>query len=178
MSEPPNAPDTEHEAEPKAQKRKGPPAWGVVLFLLLLGGLGFLNQYVAMSAPEIDWIENDLAAALTQVSPEQPRVFLYIYEPNDPVHERNEREVFTKRWARGPLQRAVCVRYRFQPTELESVQFVRRYNYEGTPLFLVLMGDGNPAMRAEGAVTEKEFFTYVAGPIDEAWERAQKRAKE
>ncbi len=82
----PDAPAT----ETPAASRKKPPAWGILLFLGLLGGMVIVNQFVSTGGPEIRWVENDLAAALQQASDDRPRVFLYLYEPKDPAHRRNE----------------------------------------------------------------------------------------
>ncbi len=151
-------------AEPMTPRRR-PPRWGVVAFLVLLGGFIVFNYVASVGGPRITWVENDLDAALKQVSTKRPRLFLYLYEPNDPVHARNEREVFAKKWARDPLAKAVCCRIAHP-----NAQLARRYTYRGAPLFLVLDRSGQPTMggRTEGAITEDEFYTYVTRPIEEA----------
>ena len=157
-------------SEPQAQaavgspKRKGPPAWGIVLFLALLGGLVVVNHVVSSSGPEIKWIENDLDTALKQVSDTKRRVFLYLYEPQDETHKRNELQVFTQRWAREPLAKLVCCRIALRPDNRESAKLRQEFNYKGTPLFLLLTRDRTPVSRTEGAVTEGQFYANITDP--------------
>lgn len=151
-----------------AARRGGPPKWAIVLFLALLGGMVVVNQIVGRSGTPVKWIETDLAAALAQVGAERPRAFLYLYEPNDPEHARNEREVFTQRWAKRPLSRTVNVRVAVG-RDVESLRLMQKYNYKsGTPLFLLLSKNGTPMGRIEGAPTELEFLTHIGRPAETA----------
>jgi hypothetical protein len=143
------------------RRRRGPPGWGVLLFLALLGGLFVLNSWVSMGGQPVRWIENDLNAALAQARTQGRRVFLYIYDPNDPAHLRNERQIFSQRYAREPLQNAVCCRVQAQLNDLVAL----KYRYEKTPLFLVLKEDGREMFRTQGAVDERQFMTYVGSPL-------------
>jgi hypothetical protein len=150
----------------KVARRKGPPRWGIVAFLALLAGVAVVNQWVATGGPPISWVENDLDAAVQRAAAEKkPRIFLYLYEPNDPTHTRNERNVFAQRWAREPLQHTVCCRIALRPGDLARL----KYAYKNTPLFLLLDAQGKPVqgMRTEGAVDEREFSTYIGRPIDD-----------
>jgi len=158
--------DSAAPAEP-LPPRKGVSAWAVVVFLALLGALLVINQVAATSGPPIRWIENDLDAALARLSDPGHRVFLYLYEPNDPVHARNEREVFRQRWARTPLTRVVCCRIALG-SDATSNRLRLEFNYQGKPLFLILTKSRVVTSRTEGAVTEKEFYTYVTEPANRA----------
>lgn len=153
-------------------RRKGPPAWGVALFLVLLAGVIVTSQWLSTSGAPVQWIDDDLAAALAQAQSRHCRVFLYLYEPNDPIHARNEREVFAQRWARRPLEQAVSCRVALRPGDVRRV----KYGYEGRPLFLLLDAKGNrqgPAV--SGAVDEREFMTFIGRPaLDYAAQQAQK----
>lgn len=151
-------------------RRKGPPAWGIVLFLALLAGWGIVNYRASTGGEEVRWIENDLPAALQQAAERKTRVFLYLYDPNDPTHRRNEQEVFTKRWARNPLAHVVCCRLAVRKSDLPAL----RYGYNNTPLFVLLDDTGQAlrGVRTEGAVDEREFFTYIARPIDDFLKRS------
>ncbi len=148
---------------PPVATRPRPPTWGIALFLLLLGGLVLLNQVATTGGPPIAWIDNDLDAALRQATAKNQRVFLYLYEPNDPTHLRNEREVFTQRWARQPLAKAVCCRLAVKPGDVRPVQ----YRYDGQPLFLLLSAKGREMGRTQGAATELEFLTYIGRPAED-----------
>ena len=150
--------------------RKGPPAWGIALFLVLLGAVAVVNQFISTGGTPIRWIDDDLAAALKQAGEKDLRVFLYLYEPNDPLHVRNEREVFGQRWARTPLEKAVCCRVALPPGDVRRVQ----HKYNGKPLFLLLNAKGKEMARTEGAVSELEFLTYIGRPAED--HAAQKRA--
>jgi hypothetical protein len=151
---PPPGPPADAGTRPR---RKGPPAWGIFLFLLLLGGLLLLNQWATTGGEPIRWIENDLDAALKQAASGRKHVFLYLYDPNDPTHRRNEREVFPQRWAREPLQHIVSCR----TSVLKDTALRQKYQYVGTPLFLLLNEKGEVVSRAEGALDEREFYAYI-----------------
>lgn len=148
-------------------RRKGPPAWGVALFLALLAGAVLLNQWINTSGPPVAWIENDLKAALAKVNPQRPRCFLYLYEPNDPSHQRNEREVFTQRWAREPLAQAVCCRVPME-SDAASTKIRFQYNYAGKPLFLLLTREGAAVSATSGEPDFRQFSTYIGKPIEQA----------
>jgi hypothetical protein len=125
----------------------------------------FVNQLASTSGPPVDWIENDPDRALSLASTEKPRIFLYLYEPDDPTHARNEREIFTQRWARSPLANAICCRVALRDDDVESLRLRRKYGYRNTPLFLLLDRQGKPVTRAQGALTQKEFYTYIGQPL-------------
>ena len=152
-------------ADGPAQRRKRPPLWGVVLFLALLGGWGIVNYVASTGGPRIAWIDDDLDAALKRAAERKARVFLYLYEPQDQTHARNEREVFTQRWARDPLKNVVCCRVAVRKTD----PLARRYDYNNKPLFLLLDESGQAlrGLRTEGAVDEREFFTFIGKPADD-----------
>jgi hypothetical protein len=143
--------------QPAAVRGRRPPAWGIGLFLLLLAGLVLVNQCVSTGGKPVAWIDNDLTVAVKQAETEKRKVFLYLYEPNDPTHARNELQVFTQRWARKPLEHVVCCRVALGPGA--PLRF--RYKYDGRPLFLLVDSKGNVLSRVEGAVDEPQFFTYI-----------------
>jgi len=141
--------------------RRGPPMWGVFLFLGLLAGMVVLNHVVSRSGPAIEWVENDLEAALRQAEAENQRVFLYMYETGDPVASRNETAVFAQRWAREPLSLVVCCRIAVDQGDQRRMKL--KYRYMGKPLFLMLDQSGKEVggSRIEGAVDERRFRTYI-----------------
>jgi hypothetical protein len=165
-----NPPAPPPPARPGSSARKGPPAWGIALFLVLLGGVVVVNQVISTGGTPIRWIDDDLAAAMKQADQKNQRVFLYLYEPNDPTHVRNEREVFAQRWARTPLENAVSCRMALPIGDVRRVQF----RYDGKPLFLLLNAKSKEMARTEGAVSELEFLTYIGRPAED--HAAQKRA--
>lgn len=153
-------------------RRKGPPRWGIAAFLALFAGVVVVNQLLSTGGPAIAWVENDLDAAVQRAAAEnKPRIFLYLYDPNDPTHMRNERNVFSQRWAREPLEHAVCCRIALRPGDLARL----KYEYKDTPLFLLLDAQGKPVqgMRTEGPVDEREFLTYIGRPIDDLVRRGR-----
>jgi len=152
--------DTVPSEIPAVRRRKRPPAWGIVAFLILLGGLAVLNQRLATSGPEIQWFNGTYEAALALANDRNQRLFLYLYEAEDPVHARNEREVFTQRWAREPLAKTVCYRVAVRKGDLLAAKF----GYRDTPVFLLISPRGGPPSRAEGAVDERQFRTYIGEP--------------
>jgi hypothetical protein len=158
-------------AEGDVPRRKGPPKWGIVVFLALLAGLVVVNQLAATGGTPVKWIDNDLAAALKQAAERKTRVFLYLYEEGDRTYARNEREVFTKRWARDPLEKVVCCRMAVRRSDIVAM----KYGYDGRPLLLLLddTGQAVKGLRTEGAVDEREFFTYIGKPIDDYVKRPQ-----
>lgn len=143
--------------------RRGPPRWGIALFLGLLAVLVLINYLVSSSGPPVRWIENDPNAALAQAAAANKRVFLYVYEPNDPTHARNEREVFSMRWARESLSRAIACRLAVGRGDLARV----KYGYRDRPLFLVLDAAGRERNRTEGAPDERQFLTQVTMYLDQ-----------
>ncbi len=147
--------------------RRGPKWWGIVIFLLLLGGMVLVNQWMTTGGPPIQWAKGDLDAALAQISAEKPRVFLYLYEPGNQAHQRNELQVFPQRWARYPLEHAVCVRIELH-SDMASQHLRTRFAYDKSPLFLLLNRAGQPVGRAEGAVDERQFSTQIGKQIMQA----------
>ncbi len=143
-----------------SQRRKGPPAWGVVLFLLLMGGLLVVNQFISRSGPPVEWIDGGLDAALKQAKQENKLVFLYLYEPGDPIATRNDRQVFSKRWAREPLADLVCCRVALDHGDLVAA----KYEYAGKPAFRLVRPDGKQVSKSDGAITEDQFWTTITDP--------------
>lgn len=150
------APDVPPAASPP--RRKGPPAWGIVLFLVLLGGMVVLTTLMERSGPAITWFEGDLDAAFAAARKRTGLVFLYLYDPENPIYARNEQEVFTQRWAREPLANVVCLRRNVRNEPLLAA----RFQYDQTPLFLLLDTAGQQQGRVDGiAVDERQFFTQI-----------------
>ncbi len=147
--------------------RKRSSAWVAVGFLVLLGALVVVNQMASTSGPPIKWVDNDLDGALRQLTGAKQRLFLYLYDPNDPTYERNEREVFAQRWAREPLAKAVCCRVALR-ADATSAKLESEFAYKDKPLLLVLTRNRTAISRTEGAVTEREFYTYVTLPVERA----------
>jgi hypothetical protein len=172
MSDTPS-PETPTGTRPTSTRRKGPPAWGVALALVLLAGLMLVNHLFTSGGEQITWIEDDLAAALQKARQNDQMVFLYLYEPGDETHARNELHVFNQRWAREPLSKVVCCRVAIRKGDVATLKLRNRYSYKGKPLFLLLDQQGNKLMEpAEGAVTELQFFTAVGKPIKDALKRS------
>jgi hypothetical protein len=163
--------DSQAPLEGDVPRRKGPPKWGIVVFLALLAGLVIVNQFAATSGTPVKWIDNDLAAALKQAGERKTRVFLYLYEEGDRAYTRNEPEVFAKRWAREPLEKVVCCRIAVRKSDIAAM----KYGYNGRPLFLILENTGQvvKGLRTEGAVDEREFYTYIGKPIEDHLKRTQ-----
>lgn len=150
---------------PRSAARK-PPAWVVVGFLALLAGGYVLSEMLSRSGPQIAWIENDLDAALRTAAQRNSRVFLYVYAAGEPTAKRNDLEIFTQRWAREPLARAVCVRVAADPANPAAYRVAARYGYDGKPLFLLLDASGaRIGQPAEGALDERGFFTAIGQPL-------------
>ncbi len=142
---------------PTAPRRLTPAKAGLAFLVLLMIALA-ANVIVGLSGPKITW-ETDLTTALAKArsAPGKPHVFLYLYKKGDPVAERNEREVFAKRWARETLARLVCCRMAIEPSDPLALQ----YHYGKQPLFLVLDENGKEVSRTEGAVDEAQWYPYV-----------------
>ena len=130
---------------------------------MLLGGIVVVNQLLSTGGPPIAWIDDDVAAALRQAEQKDQRVFLYLYELGDPIHVRNEREVFAQLWARQPRQNTVCCRIAIAAGDVRRV----KYKYDGQPLFLLLNPKGKEMARTQGAVSQLEFETYISRPAEE-----------
>lgn len=159
--------------------RRGLPPWLIGLVLVVgLGAMMFVGFRHEAGGPPIVWIENDLDFALGQVSDAKPRVFLYLYDPDDPRHQRNELQVFTTRWARESVQNIISCRVAMDRPVSETQRLAGEYHYRDQPLFLLLTRDGQPQMRAEGAVTEKEFMTAIGRPAEAAVRNAREHAGE
>lgn len=159
----PPAPPPATPAGPRPRRR--PPTWGIIAFLLLLGALLIVNEIVSSTGPPIRWIENDLDAALARAAQTGQRVLLYLYRPDDPVHARNELEVFSRRWAREALTDVVCVRVNLDHDPPLGQELGRKYGCSDTPCFVVLDRRGKLLGFADGiAVDERQFRTHVAAP--------------
>ncbi|MBK9119902.1 MAG: hypothetical protein IPM18_09935 [Phycisphaerales bacterium] len=162
-----NAPVQEHPplgtppAADRAAKRKGPPAWGVLLFLGLLAGFVLLNQWISTGGPELPWFEGTLEQAQEQARQTNKRIFLYLFKPTDPLHQRNELHLFNQRWVREPLETAIRVKIAVQPGDLLS----SRFNLGDSPLLLLLNADGEVVTRTDGLVDERQFMTYIGRPL-------------
>ncbi len=167
-------------AESPTPRRTGPPKWGIAAFLLLLIAMAVINQLVTTSGRPVEWIENDLDAALQKATASGQRVFVYVYEPTEAVHKRNELNVFTQRWARQPLEQAVSCRIALNTDVPGGRRWFRvmagvmsfvdaagaAHPYKSKPLFLVLDSTGKTvAPPTEGAVDERMFSTYVTAHV-------------
>jgi hypothetical protein len=152
-----SAPVENTSSEPLPAPRKRPPTWGILLFLVLLAGLVLVNQVISTGGQPVQWIENDLDAALKKATAEHRTVVLYLYNKSEQIHKRNELQVFTQRWAREPLEQAVCVRVDMEHDSALGA----KYGYDGVPLFVVLGSDGRKVSQARGAVDENQFRTYI-----------------
>ena len=162
-------------APPAPRRRKGPPAWGVALFVAALVVLVWMDQRATEGGPPIPWIENDLEAAKARVDDDHPRIFLYIYEPNSPQHAENEWKLFSKKLIKDELKKAVPVRV-VADRDRGTRDLATHYGFTHAPLFLVLLKDGNalPNARFEGTPSQDEFWTRVAEPIFHASKPAHK----
>lgn len=166
MSEPAEQVEqNESDEHSTASRRRRPPAWGIALFVAVMAGMLVINQLASTSGRPVAWIENDLDRALSLAADRDQRVFLYLYEQDDPTHERNELQVFTQRWARQPLEDAVSCRVEMSSRDNDRYRLRHRYGYDGKPLFLLLNAEGEVMGQTAGAVDERQFFTYIAGPI-------------
>jgi hypothetical protein len=162
-----SATETGPSAPNQPPRRRSSSAWVAAGFLVLLGALIVVNQVTSTSGPPIKWIDNDLDGALRRLTSPKQRLFLYLYDPNDPTYERNEREVFAQRWAREPLANVVCCRVALR-SDAASAKLGQEFAYNGKPLFLVITKNRTPMSRTEGAVTELEFYTYITLPVTRA----------
>ncbi|TWT43621.1 hypothetical protein RAS1_00180 [Phycisphaerae bacterium RAS1] len=130
--------------------------------LVLFGGGYAVNELRSQGGPPVGWIEGDIALALQSAAPHQQLILVYLYEAGTPAAERNEREVFTKRWARVPLAQMVCVRKAVRRNDETAL----RYGYENQPLFLVLDATGKIVNRTAGTPEERQFYTYVSQTLE------------
>ena len=159
------------------RRRKGPPGWGIAVFLLLLVASVLVTHFASQSGPPIQWIDGDLDQALAQARDGPGRVFLYLYDPNDPVHARNESELFNKYWVRESLANVVCCRVKLDSPE--HWLLAQRYRYDRTPLMLLLDRAGKVQGRVDGiAVDDRQFDTFIGRPARRAGERASEQAGE
>jgi hypothetical protein len=148
-----------------AARRKRPPTWGVLVFLGLLGGLLIVNHLVTYAGPQVEWIDNDVERAFALAAERGQLVYLYLYDPGDPAHERNERKMFAQIWTRDPLSEAVPCRV--DVSRHRGVGL--RYGYRRKPLHMVLTAEGRELGRIDGtAVDRLEFRTHITGYITRA----------
>jgi hypothetical protein len=158
------APDPQTSETPPPPPRRGPPKWGILLFLGLLAAMLIANSVLSQGGEPIRWIENDLDQALRLAEQRKQRVFLYLYDPNDPVHARNEREIFAQRWAKEQVRQAVSVRVAVRTGDRLATQ----YGYKGRPLFALLNASGQPTSPPqEGGLDQTQFFTYIGKPAED-----------
>lgn len=129
---------------------------------MLFGGGYALNELRSAGGPPVAWIEGDIASAIHAASSRNQLVFLYLFEPGTPAADRNEREVFTKRWARAPLAQMVCCRRPVQRNDETAI----KYGYQNQPLFLVLDAEGKEVNRTAGTPEERQFYTYVSQTLE------------
>lgn len=170
-------PDESAPPTPARPRRKGPPAWGIAAFLLLLAASVLITNSFSKSGPPIQWIDGDLDRALAQAKDGSGRVFLYLYDPNDPVHARNESELFNHYLVRESLANVVCCRVKLDSSS--HLLLAQRYGYDKTPLFLLLDTAGKPQGRVDGiAVDERQFDTFIGRPARKAGERLNERSAE
>jgi thiol:disulfide interchange protein len=159
--------DAPEQGETRPQERRGLPTWAILLGLLLLGGMIVLNQYLTTRGPKVDWAFHDLEAARAAAQAQNRRIFLYLCTPGEAAADRNDREVFTKPWAREILATAVCCRIELSSNDPRRADFEERFGYRGQPMMMVLDAAGqrpvvNPVV---GAPDENEFYTYITEPL-------------
>lgn len=165
MSEP-TSPEPQAEGGTAAHPERSNPSRGFILILLvLLAGWFVVTQIVQRTGPTIEW-RNDLAQAEREARAAGRRVFLLLYEPGCPVTAANDRDLFSRRFARERLARMVCCRVELQPRD----PLRQRFHFRGEPLMLVLQpGVPTPLARLEGKVGRLQFETYVnPGPVDQS----------
>ncbi len=153
----PTSTDPTPASPPTTPSRQRGPAWMLVGLLVLLGAVYVINQYIANTGPTIDWIRNNLPEAQQVARDKGRRIFLMLYEPGCKDTERNDREVFTRRYARVRLANMVCCRIELKPDDRLRQQF----KFHGSPLMLVTTADLDVLSRTEGAVTQGQFETYI-----------------
>lgn len=137
----------------------------IIGFVVLVAALYAVSQMVTRSGPIIAWIDGDLDRALREAKLTGRRIFLYLYETEDPLHARNEREVFSQRWARSVLAGLVCCRVELEPRQPAGLKLRGRYQYDGKPRMILLDPDGEPVVPGiDGEIDQKQFFTYIEQP--------------
>jgi hypothetical protein len=119
--------------------------------------MAIVASLMESSGPEVQWLDGDLDDALAAAKSRTGFVFLYLYDPDDPTFKLNESAVFTKRWAREPLDNVVCMRKDVSTAH----RLAARYQYEKSPLFLLLDTKGQVQGRVSGPVDERQFFTQI-----------------
>lgn len=144
------APDATH-------KRNAPPKKVLTLLFVLFGAVFVISQVISTSGPEINWIEGDLDAARKQAKESGNPLFVYAFEPDDPIAKRNDRMVFTQRWARERLANMICCRIPLEPRDAQR----GRLGYRDEPVMILFRSDGEEISRISGAVDRKQFRTYI-----------------
>ncbi len=130
--------------------------------LVLLGGWFVVTQAFQRSGAEITWL-SDLDQALRVAREKKQLVFLVLHQPNDPLAEANQRNLFTQRQVRERLAQMTCCRIEVQPVD----KLRPRFGFRGPPLMLVLAPpEARPLMRPlEGKIDLLEFMTVVNGAL-------------
>lgn len=128
-------------------------------------GLGFMvlvmavfvgNEIFSRSGPEVVWL-NDLDEALREAGATGRRVFLVLHAPESEIAARNDRKVFSQRYARIRLARMVCCRIEVG----REHPLARRFGMGREPLALVLTAESVELSRIEGTIGRRQFNTYV-----------------
>lgn len=148
-----------------AQRPKGRPPWILIGFVAAIAVVYAGTQFRTQSGPPVVWQSGDLSRVLEQARREHKRVFLYLYDPANPMAERNEREVFTQRWARDVLALVLCVRMPIDQQNLADLKIAQRYGYKDEPMMVVLDPNGQKvAPPIQGVIDERQFYTYIDIP--------------
>lgn len=135
--------------------RRGPSPFLIgVAFVVLFGGGYALTQYITYSGPKIAWLY-DLDQARAESARSRKRIFLMLHEPGCKITARNERELFSTRFARERLAQMVPCRVELRPGDPLRDQF----QFTGPPLMITLDVNGMPLGRSEGRIDEREFRT-------------------
>ena len=141
---------------PPPRKKSG--VWVGLGFVLLLGAALIITQITSYSGPPINWIENDVDTAFRKARKTGRRVFLYLHETDCPITLTHEQMLFSRRSARERLSKMVACRVEVGPTD----RLRARFGFDGTPLMMVLNGDGDHIITPiRGAVEELQFLTYI-----------------
>ncbi len=135
--------------------RRGPSPFLIGLaFVVLFGGGYALTQYITYSGPKIAWLY-DLEQARAESGRSRKRIFLMLHEPGCKITARNERELFSTRFARERLAQMIPCRVELRPGDPLRDQF----QFTGPPLMITLDANGMPLGRSEGRIDEREFRT-------------------